>query len=39
MHKSDSSEQREAEAYILESLENGLTASFDSSAKLPISSS
>lgn len=36
MHKSDSSEQREAEAYILESLEADLPAKFDPTARLPI---
>ena len=36
MHKSDSSEQRDAEAYILQSLEANLPARFDPAARLPI---
>lgn len=36
MHKSDSTEQRDAEAYILQSLETKLNARFDPAARLPI---
>ena len=36
MHKSDSTEQRDAEAYILQSLEAKLEARFDPGARLPI---
>lgn len=36
MHKSDSTEQRDAEAYILQSLEAELDATFDPAARLPI---
>ncbi|WP_156000859.1 hypothetical protein [Thioalkalivibrio sp. ALJT] len=38
MHKSDSTEQRDAETYILLSLEAELSATFDPAARLPISS-
>jgi len=36
MHKSDSTEQRDAEAYILQSLEAELDARFDPAARLSI---
>lgn len=36
MHKSDSTEQRDAETYILQSLEAELSATFDPAARLPI---
>lgn len=36
MHKSDSTEQRDAETYILQALEAELSATFDPAARLPI---
>ena len=38
MHKSDSTEQRDAEKYILQLLEAELGAAFDPAARLPIAS-
>lgn len=38
MHKSDSTEQRDAEKYVLQSLETELGATFNPAARLPIAS-